>query len=248
MTEESGRLRRADGVELAWKRQGGTGPTVVFLPGFKSDMEGSKAVFLAAWAAETGRAFLRLDYSGHGVSGGAFEEGSIGRWTEDALAVIDALTEGPLLLVGSSMGGWIGLKIALARPGRVAAYVGIAAAPDFTETLIWATLPEAQRVEIMTKGVIHVPGDYPEPLAITRGLIEDGRRHLLLGRPIALDCPIRLLQGQQDEEVPWKTALAIAERVTGQDVRVVLVKDGNHRLSREADLALLRETVESLLA
>ena len=137
MTEESGRLDRADGVELAWKRLPGRGPTIVFLPGFRSDMEGSKAVRLAAFAAARGQAMLRLDYSGHGASGGRFEDGTIGLWTSDALQVIDSLTEGPLLLVGSSMGGWIGLNLALARPDRVAGFVGIAAAPDFTETLIW---------------------------------------------------------------------------------------------------------------
>lgn len=245
MTEESGRLRRADGVELAWKRHTGAGPTVVFLPGFKSDMEGSKALFLADWARETGRALLRLDYSGHGMSGGRFEEGTIGLWTEDALAVIDATTEGPLLLVGSSMGGWIGLNLALARPARVAGFVGIAAAPDFTETLIWQPMPEAQRAELITRGVLYAPSDYGDPLPITRALIEDGRRHLLMGAEIPLTCPVRLLQGQRDAEVPWQTAVALAERIAAADVRVTLIKDGDHRLSRPADLAVLRETVEA---
>lgn len=247
MTEETGRLTRADGVELAWKRQPGAGPTMVFLPGFKSDMEGSKAVFLASWAAACGQAMLRLDYSGHGVSGGRFEDGTIGLWTQDALAVIDALTEGPLLLVGSSMGGWIGLNIALARPERVMAYIGIAAAPDFTEALIWNTMPEAAQAELMATGVVYAPSEYGDPLPITRGLIEDGRQHLLMGAEIPLTCPVRLLQGQRDEDVPWNTALALAERIAGEDVQVTLIKDGDHRLSRPSDLALLLDVVEGLL-
>jgi pimeloyl-ACP methyl ester carboxylesterase len=247
MTEETGRLTRADGVELAWKRQAGQGPTMVFLPGFKSDMEGSKAVFLASWAEACGQAMLRLDYSGHGVSGGRFEDGTIGLWTQDALSVIDAMTEGPLLLVGSSMGGWIGLNIALARPARVIAYVGIAAAPDFTETLIWNTMPEAARAELMETGVVYAPSDYGAPMPITRALIEDGRQHLLMGAEIPLSCPVRLLQGQRDGDVPWETAVALADRIAGEDVQVTLIKDGDHRLSRPADLALLLDVVEALL-
>jgi pimeloyl-ACP methyl ester carboxylesterase len=247
MTLETGRLTRADGVELAWKRQAGQGPTMVFLPGFKSDMEGSKAVFLASWAEACGQAMLRLDYSGHGVSGGRFEDGTIGLWTQDALSVIDAMTEGPLLLVGSSMGGWIGLNIALARPARVTAYVGIAAAPDFTEALIWNTMPEAARAELMETGVVYAPSDYGAPLPITRALIEDGRQHLLMGAEIPLSCPVRLLQGQRDGDVPWETAVALADRIAGEDVQVTLIKDGDHRLSRPADLALLLDVVEALL-
>lgn len=247
MSEESGRLARADGVDLAWKRIAGAGPTIVFLPGFRSDMEGSKALFLAAFAEAEGRALLRLDYSGHGVSGGRFEDGSIGIWTADALAVIDAMTEGPLILVGSSMGGWIGLNIALARPDRVSAYIGIAAAPDFTESLIWAQMPPAIQAKLMAEGVVYAPSDYGDPLPLTALLIEDGRRHLLLDKPIPLTCPLRLLQGQKDAEVPWQTALAIAERVESADVRVTLIKDGDHRLSRESDLSLLQKTVADFL-
>jgi pimeloyl-ACP methyl ester carboxylesterase len=245
--EESGRLRRADGVDLAWKRLPGRGPAIVFLPGFRSDMEGSKALHLAAFAAARGLAMLRLDYSGHGASGGRFEDGTIGQWTEDALQMIDALTEGPLLLVGSSMGGWIGLNLALARPDRVAGFIGIAAAPDFTETLIWNTMPAPAREALMERGVIHSPSEYGPPLAITRALIEDGRRHLRLGGPIPLGCPVRLLQGQQDPDVPWRTALALAERLESADVQVTLIKDGDHRLSRAGDLALLEAVVLNLL-
>jgi pimeloyl-ACP methyl ester carboxylesterase len=247
MIEESGRLARPDGVELAWKRLAGRAPTIVFLPGFRSDMEGSKAVRLAAFAAARGQAMLRLDYSGHGASGGRFEDGTIGVWTADARQVIDALTEGQLLLVGSSMGGWIGLNLALAIPERIAGYVGIAAAPDFTETLIWETMPQTTRAQLMAYGVIYAPSDYGDPLPITRALIEDGRRHLRLGGPIALRCPVRLLQGQTDPDVPWQTALMLAERVQSEDVRVTLIKDGDHRLSRDADLIALEDVVARCL-
>ena len=245
--QSTGRLDRGDGVELAWARQEGRGPTVVFLPGFRSDMTGDKATALAAFCAERGQAMLRFDYSGHGASGGRFEDGTIGRWTDDALAVIDRLTEGPLVLVGSSMGGWIALLAALARPDRVAALIGIAAAPDFTEALMWQAMTFEQRATLMRDGVLHRPSQYGEPYPITRALIEDGRTRLLLNAPIALDCPVRLLHGQEDPDVPWELALRIAERVTSRDVQVILVKDGDHRLSRPQDLALLRRTLAPLL-
>jgi pimeloyl-ACP methyl ester carboxylesterase len=248
MGTESGRLPRADGVELAWKRLAGRGPTIVFLPGFRSDMEGAKALRLAAFAAARGQAMLRLDYSGHGASGGRFEDGTIGLWTADALRVIDELTAGPLLLVGSSMGGWIGLNVAQARPERIAGFVGVAAAPDFTESLIWPSLPETARARLLAEGVIHAPSAYGDPLPITRALIEDGRRHLCLGGPIPLRCPVRLLQGQKDPDVPWQTALTIAERVESADVRVILIKDGDHRLSRETDLKALEDMVAGCVA
>lgn len=245
--EESGRLARQDGVELAWKRLPGRSPTIVFLPGFRSDMEGSKALRLASFAAARGQSMLRLDYAGHGVSGGRFEDGTIGLWTGDALQIIDRLTAGPLLIVGSSMGGWIGLNLALARPERVMGYVGIAAAPDFTERLIWAAMPPAARERLTAEGVVHVPSAYGEPLPITLALIEEGRRHLCLDGPIALRCPVRLLQGQRDPDVPWDLALTLAERLESDDVIVTLIKDGDHRLSREADLQALEDVVARLL-
>ena len=243
--DTTGRLDRGDGVELAWERSAGAQPTVVFLPGFRSDMTGEKATMLAAHCAERGQAMLRFDYSGHGSSGGRFEDGTIGVWKRDTLAVID-LTEGPLILVGSSMGGWIALLAALERRERVAGLIGIAAAPDFTETLMWEAMTFEQRATLMRDGVLHVPSQYGEPTPITRALIEDGRRHLLLDSPIALDCPVRLLHGQRDADVPWELALRIAEDLTSDDVRVVLVKDGDHRLSRPQDLVLLRETLAAL--
>ena len=246
--QSTGRLDRGDGIELAWIRAAGRGPTVVFLPGYRSNMTGEKASMLADFCAARGQALLRFDYSGHGASGGAFEDGTIGIWAADALAVIDAQSEGRLVLVGSSMGGWIALLTALARPERVAGLVGIAAAPDFTEALMWNALAPAERATLLRDGVLLAPSQYGEPYVITRALIEDGRRHLLLHAPIAIDCPIRLLHGQRDPDVPWETALRIAERVVSEDVRVILVKDGDHRLSRQQDLALLRETIASLLA
>jgi pimeloyl-ACP methyl ester carboxylesterase len=190
---------------------------------------------------------LRFDYSGHGTSGGQFEQGTIGRWAADALAIIDQVSEGPLVLVGSSMGGWIALLAASARPERVAALIGIAAAPDFTEVLMWQAMSFEQRITLMSKGVLDVPSQYGDPYPITRALIEDGRNHLLLHEAIAINCPVRLLHGQCDPDVPWEFALRIADQLTGRDVRVILVKDGDHRLSRPQDLALLRQTLATLL-
>jgi len=244
--EHSGRLDRGDGVELAFSRLPGRGPTMVFLPGFGSDMAGEKATTLAAWCAASGRAMLRLDYSGHGVSGGVFTDGSIGRWAEDARLVIDRMVDGNMILVGSSMGGWIALLLARARPERVAGIVGIAAAPDFTERM-WEKMTADERARLERDGVLVRPSNYGDPYRITRGLIEDGRRHLLLGAPIPLRCPVRLLHGQQDADVPWQLALTIAELVAGSEVQVTLVKDGDHRLSRPQDLVLLRRTVAGLL-
>jgi pimeloyl-ACP methyl ester carboxylesterase len=190
---------------------------------------------------------VRFDYSGHGSSGGPFGDGTIDRWTNDALAVIDRQTDGPLVLVGSSMGGWIGLLAALARPYRVAALVGIAAAPDFTEALMWQAMTFAERATLMRDGILDVPSEYGGPYPITRALIEDGRTHLVLDAPIGIDCPVRLLHGQQDPDVPWEMSMRIAERLTSQDVQVLLVKDGDHRLSRPRDLALLTRTLAPLL-
>lgn len=245
--ETTGRLDRGDGIELAWVRTEGRGPTIVFLPGYRSDMTGDKATALAAFAATRGQAMLRFDYSGHGTSGGAFTDGTIGTWAADALSVIDRLTEGPLLLVGSSMGGWLALLTARARPERVAALVGIAAAPDFTEALMWESMTFEERATLMRDGVLHIPSQYGEPTPITRALIEDGRRHLLLGSTIAFDGPVRLLHGQADPDVPWEMALRIADALATPDVTVTLVKDGDHRLSRPQDLALLCRTVGALL-
>ncbi len=244
---EEGRIDNGAGVSLAWRRLRGRGPTLVFLPGFRSDMTGDKAQMLAELCQARGQGLLLFDYSGHGASEGAFTDGTIGRWTADALAVIDGLTEGELVLVGSSMGGWIGLLAALARPGRVAGFAGVAAAPDFTETLMWESMMPAERATLERDGVLLIPSRYGEPTPITRALIEDGRNHLLMGAPIPLACPVRLLHGQQDADVPWETALRLAARIEAADVQVSLVKDAAHRFSGPGDLALLRAVLLPLL-
>ena len=237
----------AHGHALAYEHTPGAGPTTVFLPGFRSDMTGSKALAIESWCQARGTACLRLDYSGHGASEGAFTDGTIGQWTADALQVIDAVTQGPLLLVGSSMGGWIALLVALARPARTAAVLGIAAAPDFTETLMWDAMMPQERATLARDGVFMAPSQYGDPTPITRALIEDGRNHLLLQAPIPIHCPVRLLQGQRDPDVPWETALRIADRVESPDIQVTLVKDGDHRLSRPQDLAVLQRLHAGLL-
>lgn len=244
---EHGRLDRGDGVLLAWARTPGRGPTTVFLPGYRSDMQGAKALAIESWCRDRGTACLRLDYAGHGASGGAFVDGTIGRWTDDALLLIDRLTEGPLVLVGSSMGGWIALLVALARPERLAGFVGIAAAPDFTEALMWEAMMPPERARLQQDRVLFVPSDYGEPLPITLALITEGRRHLLMAAPIPITAPVRLLHGQRDPDVPWETALHLADRLQTDDVQLHLVKDGDHRLSRPADLAVLRTLHAGLL-
>jgi pimeloyl-ACP methyl ester carboxylesterase len=242
MREETGRLHH----RLAYARLPGAGPGVVFLPGFRSDMGGTKALALRDACAARGRAFLRFDYSGHGESEGRFEDGTIGQWTEDALALFDALTEGPQILVGSSMGGWIATLLAVRRPERVAALIGLAPAPDFTEALMWPAFTPAQREVVLRDGVLHLPSQYGEPTPITRALIEDGRTHLLLDKPIPLPCPVRILQGMADPDVPWRHALRLVEALESDDVRLHLVKGGDHRLSRPEDLRLLVETLDQL--
>ena len=240
-------LRRSDGLRLAYIHTPGAGPTTVFLPGFRSDMTGSKALAIETWCKARGAACLRLDYSGHGVSGGAFEDGSIGEWTSDALLLIDRLTTGKLILVGSSMGGWIALLVALARPARISALLGIAAAPDFTQTLMWDAMMPAEQQALRRDGVMHAPSQYGEPTPVTLKLIEEGRTHLLMHAPIPIHCPVRLLHGQQDPDVPWETALNLAAQLESTDVQVTLVKDGDHRLSRDQDLAVLERLHAGLL-
>ncbi|HEV2336732.1 MAG TPA: alpha/beta hydrolase [Stellaceae bacterium] len=241
-------LARPDGATIAYHRRVGQPPGIVFVGGFRSDMTGTKALFLEDYCRSRERGYVRFDYFGHGASSGDFADGTIGRWREDAIAVIDSLTAGPQILIGSSMGGWIMLLAALARRERIAALVGIAAAPDFTQELLWPRLTPAQREEIMTRGRLVLPSDYdPAGYLYTRALIEDGSRHLLLGRPIALDLPVRLLHGLADQSVPWQLSLRLAERLTSRDVAVTLVKGGDHRLSSEPDLARLAQTLDALI-
>lgn len=244
----AGILARGDGASTAYHRIGGRAPGVVFLHGLRSDMDGGKALALEAWCRAGGRAFVRFDCFGHGRSSGAFTAGTIGRWAADAVAVLDALTMGPQVLVGSSMGGWTALLAALERPDRVAGLVGIAAAPDFTEELMWAEFSPEQRRRLLQDGEVVEPDAYdPErPLHISRALIEDGRNHLLLADSINLACPVRLIHGQRDADVPWRTALRLADCLAGADVEIVLVKDGDHRLSRDRDLARMVGVVAAL--
>ena len=241
-------LARSDGATIAYRRLSGAAPTVVFLGGFRSDMTGTKAVTLERFAAARGLSYLRFDYFAHGESSGDFADATVGRWKGDALVVIDALTEGPLVLVGSSLGGWLMLLAALARPERIHALVGIAAAPDATEDLMWPRFAPEVRARILSEGSAVLPSAYsPEGYLFTRRLIEEGRDHLVMRQPIALACPVRLLHGMRDPDVPWETSLRLAERLAGGDVELTLVKDGDHRLSRERDLELLARTIAALL-
>jgi pimeloyl-ACP methyl ester carboxylesterase len=246
-TEAAAILPRPGGASIAYRKCSGRSPGVIFMGGFNSDMTGTKASALEAACREAGRAYVRFDYSGHGESSGEFADGTIGSWSEDAIAVLDAASEGPQVLVGSSMGGWIMLLAALARPQRVAGLVGIASAPDFTEELMWRRFDDDVRRRLEDTGVYHRPSEYgDDPYPITMKLIEDGRRHLLLERPIAIHCPVRLLHGMKDEDVPWTTAPRIAEKLLADDVRVLVIKDGDHRLSRDQDILRLCVTVEEL--
>lgn len=227
--------------------EGARRPGVMFLGGYGSDMTGAKAMALEGWARESGRAFLRFDYAGHGASAGRLEDGCVGDWAEDALAAMEALTEGPQVLVGSSMGGWIALLLALRAPQRVAALVGVAAAPDFTEDLMWAGLGEADRARLMAEGRLALPNRYGDaPRIITRRLIEDGRDRLVLRAPLPLPFPVRLLHGTADPDVPMAVALRLLDHIDCPDARLTLLKDGDHRLSGPAELALLTATAEGV--
>jgi pimeloyl-ACP methyl ester carboxylesterase len=241
-------LPRRDGATIAYHRLTGSGPGVVFLGGFRSDMTGTKALYLEDYCRRRGQAYLRFDYFGHGASSGDPELGTIGRWAEDAIAVLDSLTEGPQVLVGSSMGGWIMLLAVLARPSRVHALVGIAAAPDFTKDLVWPRLDPAQQRQLRDTGAVTLPSEYdPTGYTYRLSLFEDGERHLVMRRTIAVECPVRLLHGMSDASVPWQTSLSLAERLASRDVMVTLAKGGDHRLSREADLERLGRTLDDLL-
>lgn len=244
MTQTEGLL---DG-KLAWRRVEGKAPTLIWIGGFMSNMTGSKAQTLANWARRHGRDFLRFDYSGHGQSGGKFTDGTISRWREEVLSIINRMTSGPVILIGSSMGGWLACLAALARPDRVKAIVLIAPAADFTSALMEPQIPPEGREDLALKGVWMHPSPYdPEGYPVTRQLLEDGRAWTILPGPIALDMPIRILQGGKDAEVPWPHALKLAEALSSPDLVFSLIKDGDHRLSRDQDLQRLIATVEELL-
>jgi pimeloyl-ACP methyl ester carboxylesterase len=233
--------------EIAVLRREGGGPCVVWLGGFRSDMTATKASALDEWGASRGRAVLRFDYSGHGASSGRFEDGTIGLWLEDALATIERYAGPAPILVGSSMGGWIALLAARRMATPPSGLVLVAPAVDFTEELMWAGFPEPVRGEIMTAGLWMRPTEYaPEPYPITRALIEDGRRHLMLGGPIRVGAPVHILQGMEDVDVPWAHTIRVVERLAEDDVVVTLVKGGDHRLSRDEDIARLIEAVDGI--
>lgn len=239
-------LTTPQGRRIAHVLTPGNGPGVVFLGGFRSDMTGTKALWLQDWAKAQGRAFLRFDYSGHGASDGAFEDGCIGDWAEDAMAAL-SLTTGPQVLVGSSMGGWIALLVARAMPDRVAGLVGIAAAPDFTEDSVWAGMTEAERTRLVNEGRIEQASAYSsEPYVFTRRLIEDGRRNLVLRTQLPLPFPVRLLQGTADEDVPVSVALRLLDHAAGPDIRLTLVKDADHRFSTPECLGLIGQSLEDI--
>lgn len=247
MTETSGFLEREDGERLAWKAVAGQGPTVVWLGGFMSDMAGTKAQALADWAMARGRAFVRFDYLGHGESSGAFRDGTISRWRADSLAVIDQLTEGPLVLVGSSMGGWISCLVGAVRAERLAGLVLIAPAADFTEKLMLPGFPPEAHEALAATGEWIRPSLYDEGgYPITRSLLEDGARWSILPGPVPIEVPVRILQGAEDPDVPWAHALALAQALKGENVVFALIKDGDHRLSRPQDIARLLAAVEEI--
>lgn len=237
------------GRRLAYRRHDAESAkfTFVWLSGFKSDMTGSKVTELEAWAKSVGQSFLAFDYSGHGESDGNFDDGTISAWHQDALSVIDAQSSGPIILVGSSMGGWMALLAAVARAGRMAGLVLIAPAPDFTEKLMWQGFTPEQQDEINTNGFLMRPSDYDAPYKITRALIEDGRNWQILDKPIKVTCPVRILQGMLDADVPWKHAERLVETITSTNLTFTLIKDGDHRLSTPADITRLKTVCAELV-
>ncbi|MDG4552821.1 MAG: alpha/beta hydrolase [Candidatus Competibacter sp.] len=242
------RLPLANGGFLAYHRSPGARPGVVFLGGFTSDMSGVKATTLERWCRGRGQSFVRFDYSGHGASSGRFADGTIGAWAAEALEVLDRLTEGPQILVGSSMGAWLMLLTALARPERIAGLLGLACAADFTEYLLWERFDPPLRERLRRERVISLPSPYGEPYIVALNLIEEAAQHYLLDRPeLPIRCPVRLIHGMRDTDVPWRISVRVAERLASSDVRVTLLKDGEHTLSREQDLILLTRTLGDLL-
>lgn len=235
------------GRRIAYHKTEGEWPTVVFLGGFMSDMQGSKATYLEEWAKARGQAYLRFDYSGHGQSSGAFVDGAIGDWAADARAVIEATCTGPLVLVGSSMGGWISFLLSRALEGRIAGLVTIAAAPDFTEDGFLADFSDEQKAQLQTDGVVHIPSDYGDPYPITKRLIEEGRDNLVMRTPMRFDFPVRMLQGTEDTAVTRETALRLLDHIEAQDMRLSFVKGGDHSLSTPSDLSLITASIEDVM-
>lgn len=242
-------LKPRTGVEIAYNRHIGTSktlPGVIFCGGFRSDKEGSKALHLEAQCKARHQSYIRFDYTGHGSSNGVFEEGNIGTWLADALAVFDTLSEGPQVVVGSSMGGWIALLLAIARPKRMAGLIGLAPAPDFTEDIFHKEFGEEERRHLLTKGIIYRPSEYEEPYPLTTQLFEDGKKHLLLHQHIQINCPVRLIHGKKDTVVPWQKSEDILRKLTSQDAKIIWVENGDHRLSEPDNLVLIDDTVQEL--
>ena len=233
---------------LAYRRQAGDGPGVIFCSGFRSDMGGTKAQALAAWAETTGRAYTRFDWYAHGASSGEFTDGTMSHWRGDLPCLLDQLCDGPQILVGSSFGGWLSLMAALDRPEKIHALVLIAPAVDMTERLMWARFSDKAREKLMREGLIYDPSEYdPEGYPISKALIEDGRNHLLLDGPIEINRPVRILHGQQDDAVPWQLSLELAERLSGDDVELHFLKNGDHRLSEPHQIDKLIALIEAVL-
>ena len=243
---EQKQITRTDGTKIAYNLTEGKGAGIVFLGGFMSNKEGTKALALESWARQTGHRFLRFDYFGHGQSSGDFVEGTIGRWIDDARDVVTSLTKGPQILVGSSMGGWIALALAQQHPEHVAGVVGVAAAPDFTTRLMWPDLDPTLQQIMKDKGVAEVPSDYGQPYPVTYQLIEESRNHLLLDTRIKLSCPVHLLQGQKDTDVPWRHGLAILDALDAPEAWLTLIKDGDHSLSTDSHLAAIIQAIEAM--
>jgi pimeloyl-ACP methyl ester carboxylesterase len=240
-------LTRPGGTTIAYHVVDGRLPTVIFFGGFRSDMTGTKATSLDAWARRVGQSYVRFDYSGHGQSGGIFTDGTIGLWLDDALAVIDAAARGRVVLIGSSMGGWLSLLAARRLGARVAGWIGIAAAPDFTEKLLLANLSPEDRAELERDGRLVRPSQYsPEPTILTRTLIEEGRAHLVLDAPLRLDCPVHLLHGMKDPDVPWQLSQRLLNHIEAPDIAFTLTRDGDHRLSTPPDIDRLLAMVEAM--
>lgn len=235
-------------ISLAYQQIPGKEPGVIFCGGFMSDMSGTKALAMENFCRRIGHAFIRFDYRGHGASKGSFTESTIGAWRDDVLAIVNELTQGPQVLIGSSMGGWIAALVALACPQRIKGLLGIAVAPDFTEELLWEKFPAEHKAILLREKQIQLPCAYQEkPYIFTLDLIEEGRQHLLLQQQIPLDIPVRLFHGLEDQDVPWQYSLRLAEKITSKDVRICLIKDGDHRLMREQDLLLLTASLSELL-
>lgn len=236
-------LANEDGSRLAYRKIRGRSPGILFLGGFMSDMNGSKASYLANEFSQLGQSFTRFDYSGHGESSGRFEDGTIGSWKEDALKILDSVTEGPQILVGSSMGGWLMTLVARERKERIIGMVGISSAPDFTQDIMNFLTP-AQKNDLENSGKCEIPSDYAEgPYVITKALIEDGQNQQVLSSPIPIYCPVRLLHGTLDKDVPWQSSLKLMESLKSLDARLTLIKDADHRLSTESNLSLIFKTI-----